>query len=114
MNKISQQQKNLDSTLTPADVANVARYTEKIIKVIDPKADENEVSLALQAVNSFIFAYNNERTNMSANETLHHFNDALHTIIRSQISKNSDKQMISIISLLGDILIDIYFKKQQS
>jgi len=107
------QQKTSDSTVAYADVVNVARYAE-MIKIIDPKADENEVNLTLQAINSFIFAYNNERTNMSANEALHHFNDALHAVIRSQMSKDSDKQMISVFSLLGDMLIDIYFKKQQS
>jgi len=115
------QQKTFNSTdvllvkdneqLTVTDLLKVTRYAEKTIKIIDPKADNNKLNLALEVFNNVGFALNNKPTDKPTQEALHCVNDVLHKIVRSQLSKESDKQFASGMSLLVTLAIDLFCKK---
>jgi len=102
---------NGSNQLDVAGLLKVTRYAEKTIKIIDPKADDNELNLALEAFNSVGFALNNKPTDKPTQEALHCVNDVLHKVVRSQLSKESDKQFASGMSLLVTLAIDLFCKK---
>lgn len=99
--------------LTVSNMLDVSKYAIKVAQILDPSNENYEkASAAIVVFQGIEHTLNNETDNGTPRKMLHLANDFLTGVVKSQAKNDEQKGTITGISILVDLAIDFFCKKQ--